>query len=71
MKSSDKSLEKPLHFNEVREFLGMGTDYVYKELESGRLPGFKLGNRWRVYPSDLARYLKNQPSNQKKIKLVK
>lgn len=64
------NLEKPMHFEEVRQFLGMGTDYVYKELQSGRLSGSKLGNRWIVYPSDLARYLKQQPSNRK-IRLAK
>jgi excisionase family DNA binding protein len=62
-----KELEKPMHFNEVKEHLGMGTDFVYKELQEGRLKGSKLGNRWIVYPSDLAKYLKNRPSNQKKI----
>ena len=66
-----KELEKPMHFDEVTEFLGMGTDYVYKELQAGRLIGRKLGHKWIVYPSDLARYLDNKPSNRKKIHLAK
>jgi len=64
-------LEKPMNFKEVRDFLGMGTDYVYKELESGRLAGFKLGNRWMVYPSALSKYLESRPSNRIKIKLAR
>jgi excisionase family DNA binding protein len=63
-----KPLEKPMNFKEVHAFLGMGTDYVYKELEHGRLPGFKLGNRWMVYPSALAKYLETRPSNRIKIR---
>lgn len=65
-----KPLERPLHFKEVQEFLGMGSDFVYKELQAGRLTGSKLGNQWIVYPSDLARYLERQPSNRKRIKRV-
>jgi len=64
-------LEKPMHFSEVVKFLGMGTDYVYKELQGGRLTGYKLGKRWIVYPSDLQKFLSQRPSNQKRIKLAK
>lgn len=60
-----------MHFSEVHEYLGMGIDFVYKELQAGRLKGYKLGNRWVVYPSDLQRYMNNLPSNQRKIKLAK
>ncbi len=62
-----KTLEKPMHFKEVKEFLGMGSDYVYKELESGRLPGRKLGNKWIVFPSDLAKYMESRASNRKRV----
>lgn len=65
-----KLLEKPLRFEEVREFLGKGKTWLYSELQSGRLTGYKLGNSWIVYPSDLQRYLKQQPSNRKRIKRV-
>lgn len=66
-----KNFEKPMHFNEVRQFLGMGSDFIYKELQTGRLKGRKLGNRWIVYPSDVVSYMEKQPSNQKRIKLSK
>lgn len=63
-----KTLEKPMDFQEVKEFLGMGSDFIYKELQKGRLTGRKLGNRWVVYPSDLQRYLERLPDNRKRIK---
>lgn len=62
-----KELEKPMHFKEVVEFLGMGTDFVYKELQRGRLAGRKLGKEWIVNPSDLPKYLATRPSNQKRV----
>lgn len=46
-------LEKPMRFKEVQDFLGVGHNYLYEALQSGRLKGYKLGNRWIVYPSDL------------------
>lgn len=63
-----KQLERPMHFEELKEFLGMGSDYLYKRLQSGEIPGRKLGNKWIVYPSDLRRFLDGQYSNQKRIK---
>ena len=62
-----KELEKPMHFKDVTKCLGMGTDYVYKALQDGRLKGRKIGNRWIVFPSDLRKFLDNCPSNQKKV----
>lgn len=66
-----KGLEKPMRFKDVQEYLGAGSDYVYKALEGGRLKGYKLGNRWIVYPSDLQKFMDSRPSNQKKVKLAK
>jgi len=63
-----KQLEKPMQFDEVKTFLGRGSTWLYEELQTGRLPGRKLGGKWVVYPSDLQRYLKQLPSNQKRIK---
>lgn len=66
-----KELEKPMHFEEIKEFLGMGSDFIYKELQAGRLLGYKLGGKWIVYPSDLRRYLDCLSSNQKKIRITR
>ena len=66
-----KSLEKPMSFQEVMDFLDRGSTWLYGELQSGRMPGYKLGGRWIVYPSDLQKYLERQRSNQRKIRLVR
>lgn len=64
-------LEKPMSFKEVKEFLGMQSNWLYEQLQTGRLPGHKLGSRWIIYPSELKRYLDQQYSNIHKIKLAK
>lgn len=66
-----KELERPMHFTEIQEFLGMGPDFVYKNLQSGVIPARKLGGRWVVYPSDLQKYLDRLPSNQKRLKIAR
>lgn len=62
------NLDKPMSFEEVRRFLGRGKTWLYEQLQTGKLPAYKLGGRWIVYPNDLRRYLAQQPSNQKKLK---
>ena len=61
-------LEKPMSFNEVREFLGRGNTWLYDQLQRGELPGHKIAGKWVVYPSELKKYLNRQYSNQKRIK---
>lgn len=66
-----KQLEKPMSFSEVKAFLGRGNTWLYAELQSGRLPGHKLGGQWVVYPSELQTYLERLPGNRKKLRLAK
>lgn len=70
MKNS-KPLEKPMSFNEVKEFLGRGHAWLYDQLQRGKLPGHKLGGKWIIYPSELQKYLDQQYSNQRKIRLAR
>lgn len=66
-----KTLEKPMSFTEVKEFLGCGNTWLYSQLQTGRIPARKLGGKWIVYPSDLERYLNQLPSNQRRIRLAR
>lgn len=61
-------MERPMRFEEVRSFMGVGHDFLYKELQSGRLIGSKIGNRWIIYPKDLNKYLTSRPNNRKRIR---
>ena len=38
---------------EVSEYLKLSVITVYKLLKVGEIPGFKIGNSWRVHRDDL------------------
>ena len=61
-------LETPLKFAEIRGYLNCSLDYIYKSLESGKMQGRKIAGKWIVYPSDLEKFVKQQPTNQRRIK---
>lgn len=66
-----KKLEKPMSFDELKEFFGRGNTWLYEQLQTGKLPGRKLGGKWIVYPSELQKYMDRLPSNQKKIRIAR
>ena len=35
----------------VAEMLKLSTDTIYRKAKSGDIPGFKIGGRWRFFPS--------------------
>ena len=50
-------LEQVYKIKQVAKALSVTNDTVYHMLLDGRLPGVKLGNRWRVRASDVQRFL--------------
>lgn len=50
--------------NEVAEYLRVPVPTIYKLLQEGRLPGFKVGKHWRIRRADIEKYVtKSQNSN--------
>ena len=41
-------------------YLGVTPDTLYKYLSEGRVPAFKLGNRWRLKKTTLDRWMERQ-----------
>ncbi len=66
-----KELEKPMSFKEAQEFLGVSNMFLYKRLWRGEIIGHKLGRKWIIFPSDLQRFIDQQYTNQRKIRLAK
>lgn len=54
---------------EVANLLNCGNQKIYKLLQSGILPGFKIGGSWRIWRHELERFLDSQ-SNQSKTQMV-
>ena len=54
-------------FKQVQEVLGIGRNLLLNLLNSGELPGIRLGRLWRVTKPDLIKYLSKQPVNIQNI----
>lgn len=47
------------------EILGLNQEYTRQMLADGKLPGFKVGNCWRINKSELLGWIANGGSQQK------
>jgi excisionase family DNA binding protein len=57
--SVDSSREV-MNVDQAAGYLGVSPDTLYKYLSEGRLPAFKLGNRWRLKKTTLDRWMERQ-----------
>ena len=49
-----------MNVDQAARYLGLSSDTMYKYLSGGKLPAFKLGNRWRLKKSTLDRWMEKQ-----------
>ena len=49
-----------MNAREASQYLGVSKETLYKHLWQDRLPGFKLGNRWRFNKAVLDRWMEEQ-----------
>jgi excisionase family DNA binding protein len=49
-----------MNAREASRYLGISKETLYKYLCQNRLPGFKLGNRWRFKKAVLDRWMEKQ-----------
>jgi len=56
---------------DASKYLGIPIGEIYKMLETGELPGVRLGNRWRIRISALERWLDEEVSQEELSKLAK
>lgn len=50
-------MEKVLSAKEAAKVLGVGHHTIQKLLETGKLKGFKIGNRWKIPERFLDKYI--------------
>jgi excisionase family DNA binding protein len=53
-------LREVMNVDQAARYLGVSPDTLYKYLSEGRLPAFKLGNRWRLKKSTLDHWMEKQ-----------
>ncbi|MSO21281.1 MAG: DNA-binding protein [Acidobacteria bacterium] len=49
---------------QAARYLGVSADSLYKYLSEGKLPAFKLGNRWRLKKTALDRWMEKQSQSR-------
>jgi len=49
--------------DELAEYLKISKSTLYKLAQGGKLPGQKVGKRWRFHKEAVGRWLQNHPSD--------
>jgi excisionase family DNA binding protein len=49
-----------MNIRQASEYLGVSADTLYKYLSEGRIPAFKLGNRWKFKKALLDRWMESK-----------
>jgi len=53
-------LREVMTLREASQYLGISPDTLYKYLSEGKIPAFKLGNRWRFKKDLLDRWMEKK-----------
>ena len=57
---STPDLREVMDIRQASQYLAVSPDTLYKYLSRGKIPAFKLGNRWRFKKSMLDRWMERQ-----------
>ncbi len=52
-----------MNIRQASQYLGVSADTLYKYVAEGRIPAFKLGNRWRFMKALLDTWMARQSNN--------
>ena len=55
-----RDLREVMDIRQASLYLGVSPDTLYRYLSDGKIPAFKLGNRWRFKKSTLDRWMERQ-----------
>ena len=67
---NNKSQPKLLSPNEVCSCLNIGRNTMYRLLQSGKIPAFRIGNRWKIPESSITKFIDNQIETRKEFPYV-
>ena len=55
-----------MNIRQASQYLGVSADTLYKYVSEGRIPAFKLGNRWRFKKTLLDQWMEEQSAGAEK-----
>jgi len=56
-----KQRDEIMTIEQLAEYLKISTSTLYKQLQNGKLPGQKIGKRWRFHKGAIDEWLKQHP----------
>jgi len=56
-----KQYDEIMTIEQLAEYLKISTSTLYKQLQNGKLPGQKVGKRWRFHKAAIDEWLKQHP----------
>ena len=59
-----KMAEELMTFEETRKYLNIKRSFLYKLLQTGKIPGSKIGRIWRIRKSKLDQWLDEQEARR-------
>ena len=59
-------IREVMDIGEASEYLGVSRAVLYKYINDGRIPAFKLGNRWKFKRSVLDQWMEKQSTPREK-----
>ena len=65
-----ESQPKLLSPNEVCSYLNIGRNTMYRLLQSGMIPAFRIGNRWKIPESSITKFIDDQIETGKECPYV-
>jgi excisionase family DNA binding protein len=57
-------IREVMDIGEASEYLGVSRAVLYKYINDGRIPAFKLGNRWKFKRSVLDQWMEKQSTHR-------
>ena len=57
-----------LDIKEVAKYLKVSTDLIYKYANSGKIPCFKIGNKWKFEKSSIDKWIEDSLKSKKGVK---
>ena len=57
-----------MNIRQASQYLGVSADTLYKYVAEGKIPAFKLGNRWRFKKTLLDEWMEQQSSSSDQVR---
>lgn len=58
--------ERLMTLEEVADYLRLSIHTIYKMLQKGKIPAYKVGKQWRFKKEDIDRWVKRMKSSKRK-----